>query len=419
MSGLAAPSPARRHPGRVEGERPKLIEMGMSTALAPPQLVIVTLLLTAHLGCSSNGDNLATPSTSATSVAATPSPTPTHRDTRFVADVTGGAPDYPRRLLSFAAKAGIDWQSSLGKEAFLEAVTPDAAWVVDGGKVRRFDPGTGAEGAPLFQVARRLLQLRASQSGAHLAATTHPDEGCSDQCAGRAGGSLLVLNSQSGVIELDIDSDDPRIAEGLGSRGTPYWLSENLILLVLARFSSSLGSSYLIDMAAGTTVRLAQTPLLIDASSGLGVIFVTARGRVACYDWAALEVRDLRTWRLVTTIEGNGDGLYPLEFSPDGKELLVERHKWSQLPPPTCVSPPAQTTVNAIDLATGATSNVLDSDAKRSEWFGGAYLSWDCPPGLGIRKGNEEFQCNQPARLSWNGATIVNATRVNAIPVPR
>ncbi|MBE0608673.1 MAG: hypothetical protein IH609_04790 [Dehalococcoidia bacterium] len=288
--------------------------------------------------------------------------------------------------------------------------------LADGGTLRRIDARTGFEDPPLIRSDHEILEAAISPDEKLVAFTTYPGSDCAGSCAGADGGSLVVVDSQTKRVQLELHADDARFRDSLGSPGSVHWLSNSNFMLVMSRFSSSLGSAYLIDLPDGRSTKLPRTPLLVDGRSHVGVYVADPPKRVGCYDWAALEAADLVTGAVLFSVGGAGSGLNPVEFSPDGREVLLAATKWPPDTPVKCADPPLESRLLLVAAATGATQDVSDADALRRAWYGAAFLGWSCPPGLSDRRGNSSFSCNGAGELSLGG-TVIPASSARVVTV--
>ncbi len=190
-----------------------------------------------------------------------------------------------------------------------------------------------------------------------------------------------------------------------------------------ARFSQSLGSTFLIDLPSTSVNRISPAPWAVHAPSLRGLFPATREGRDGCWDWRKVDISDLSTGRVLATQDGRGAGLAPLEFSPDGSALLVESHTWLVGRPEACNSSPAATEFFVLSALDGSVTRVPDADAVWRVWYRDQFLEWECSPGLEpYRAGNSRFQCpmgfDKPGVLSYGGRPLLEAHMVDVLVVP-
>ncbi len=388
---------------------------------------------TAPSGSSTSPEPGTAPSGSSTSpepgTAPSGSPSPVREVTpgpgtiRLVTLARGGPPDYPLSLAALGEGSGSPlWSVQLGRDGYPLVVASDRVLLADSGAVRQFDLATGAEGAPLFQSKQAILSMAVAPGHRRLAVTLHPAERCYGTCAGAAGGQLVVIDLPSASVGFAMDADDPRLAGGLGSPGTVTWLSDEVFVLALSRFSPSLGSSYLVSPATGAVRQVDPPPDVVHPGTSTVALAVKSQGPVGCYDWPAVELRDIYTWTLLSRVDGGSTGLLPLEFSPTGDEVLIRQRDWAGQRPFHCGGPFPPEHFLLLDTRGMVSPAPADPDIVRAKWYGAEYLGWSCPGGLNeFRRGNTQFGCGPGAvgTLSKGGVELITASDLEVYTIPR
>jgi hypothetical protein len=286
--------------------------------------------------------------------------------------------------------------------------------------IREYDLASGNPGRAVFETSAEILSFAVSPDKSRLAVTTKPTDECfNGGCTGPDSGQLLVLDLATGAKQYALYRDDARFRDSLGVPGHMRWLDSSNLVLVFVRFSPSTGSSYLVDVNDDRVTKLIRTPDLFSADASSVAVSLKSPP-VGCRNWRVVELRELVSWNLVASIEGAGAGLLPVDLSPDGTEVLIERRVWTALPSTVCAGdPPApEFVLLSIKGARTITSNELEDVRRR--WFGSNYLEWSCPDGLlAARQGNGWFGCesDEVGRLTWNGVALVAGRVVIAMPL--
>lgn len=286
--------------------------------------------------------------------------------------------------------------------------------------IREYELASGDPGRVVFETSAEVLSFAVSPDRSRVAVTTRPIGECfNGGCAGPDSGQLLVLDLASGAKQYALYRADVRLREGLGVPGDVRWLDNSNLVLVLWRFSSSTGSSYLVDVDSDRLTRVISTPDVFSADASPVALAPKDRS-VGCDNWPMVELRDLVTWNLVARLEGAGAGLLPVDLSPDGTEALIERRVWTAPPSTVCVGDPPEPELFLLSSQGARKITSTELEDVRRRWFGSNYLEWTCPDGLSrFRQGNSRFRCELDAvgTLSWNGVTIGQGATVVATPL--
>lgn len=324
--------------------------------------------------------------------------------------------------LSRVAKSGsVTWDTEVpGTWNDIEA-TDSAVLLDDGSSILEYDLADGKPGRSVFDSRLGVSSFALSPDHARLAITTRPRDGClAERCSGPDSGALVVVHFSSGAAQYALHGSDARLQEGLGVPGEVRWFGNSDLVLGLSRYSSSAGSSFMVNVDGDVVRRIAQTPDVYSSDSTTVAIAIKNR-KIGCENWPALELRDLLTWGLVARLDGRGSGLLAVELSPDGKEALVERREWTEPPATACsIDPPEPELV----LLSGHGARQITSNELRTirqQWFGLTYLAWSCPEGLlQSRQGNSRFGCELDAvgQLAWDGVPMAEGATVVALGLP-